>query len=731
MGSSESNIAKTWDSKQSDTHIVKSICRICIGACGVEVKVKNGKMIDIRGDHDHPLSKGYACVKGLQAVEQAYGANRLLHPLKRMPDGSFQQITYTQALDEIGVILKRIIERDGPDAIAAYRGTAVVGSSAAHPMIEDWLRSIGSTSFYSTQTIDQLELFMAPERVGFWEAGAQHMYDSEVMMIVGTNPLVSATCLGYVCFNPTKKMHEARERGMKVISIDPRRSETARHADVFLQPYPGEDPIVAAGLIRIILANDWQDKAFCDQHVDQMDELRHAVEHFTPDVVEKRAGVPAADLVAAARMFSAAKTGIAVTGTGPVMAYRGLLTKHLYDALNIICGRFLREGDAIRNPGVLSPRIPARAQVKPPTRHWESLPQSRIRGAGLVFGEKTVGTLADEITTPGKGQIKAFLTFGANPAATIPDREKIVAAFKEIELLVTVDPYMHDTGILSHYVLPPTIPYERPDFLFNRAMERLFVPAPIQQYTPAVVAPPEGSDVMEDWRIFWELAKRLGMRLKFDGVDLDMATPPTSDEILALLTRNGQVSFEEIKAHDGAAIFDIRQTVEAADPETAGRFQIMPPDVAEEMAEIAAEPNEPQHYWRDGKRFSHTLASRRMREVYNTFGPQISRLRKRRPYTPAYLHPTDLEAKGLTVGDRVWIESSRGRIGAIVAADDKVKPGVISMAHGWGRNPGEEEIDDRDGSCTGLLIDDTAFSQKLLAKPRMSGIPVNISKRTA
>jgi anaerobic selenocysteine-containing dehydrogenase len=361
-----------------------------------------------------------------------------------------------------------------------------------------------------------------------------------------------------------------------------------------------------------------------------------------------------------------------------------------------------------------------------PTRHWEALPPSRIRGAGSVAGERTCGTLSDEILAPGAEQLRALFCFGGNPAAAVPDRNKITTALSALELLVIVDPFMTDSALLADYVLPPTIFYERSDMLFPCWLETLLIPAPFQQCLPPVADPPPDSDVMEDWRIMWELSKRLGVQVTLDGVELDMQAPPSSEDLLAILARNGQVPFEEIRSAPEGAFFDVEQTVEQADPATAGRFHVLPPDMATQLRTMAAEPMSPQHHWRDDRAFSHSLASRRLREVYNSFGPQLRGLHRRRPYNPAYLHPDDLTDLHLAPGDRAWIESAHGTISAIVDSDPALKRGVVSMAHGWGRNPGEASDDAVDGSSTSLLIADDHACDTIHVQPRMSGIPVNV-----
>jgi anaerobic selenocysteine-containing dehydrogenase len=262
--------------------------------------------------------------------------------------------------------------------------------------------------------------------------------------------------------------------------------------------------------------------------------------------------------------------------------------------------------------------------------------------------------------------------------------------------------------------------------LFPRWLETLLIPAPYQVYLPPVAEPPAGSDVLEDWRIMWELSKRLGVQVTFDGVDLDMRTPPSADDLLAILARNGQVPFEEIQAAVGGAFFDVEQAVEPADPRTAGRFHVLPADMAAELATMADEPMSPQHNWRDGRPFTHTLASRRLREVYNSFGPQLGELKRKRPYNAAYLHPDDLAELGLAAGDRLWIESAHGTISAIAGSDPALKRGVVSMAHAWGRNPGAPADDALDGSSTSMLIADDHACDTIHVQPRMSGIPVNV-----
>src|SRR5690606_15998512 len=502
--------------------IKRSFCRICSANCGVNITVEDGRLVDVRGDHDDPMSLGSPCVKGIQAVAAHYAPDRVLQPLKRQPDGSFAPIDIDLALDEIAAKLRQLLDTDGPESIGAYRGGGAFLNDAATNVSRDFLDAIGSHKFFSTITIDQSAKVVTAGRLGDWQGGRQSFDSCDVIMMVGSNPLVSIQGNVFDVRNPNKRMKEARARGLKLIVIDPRLSETARHADVFLQPYPGEDPTLMASLLHVILREGWEDREFCQRWVADLDDLRRAVAPFTPEYAAHRAGVAAAGVEGAARLFALeSRRGFAGSGTGPDMAPRSNLAEHLLECLNVVCGRYLREGERVGNPGVLQAREVRKAQVLPAQRWWEHSYRSRINGYGSLLGDMPTGIMADEMLTPGPGQVKAFISHGSNLVNSIPDQLKITRALRGLELLVTIDPYMTETARLSHYVLPPPMMYERPDTTGYYA-ETMLCPVPYARYTPAVVPPPPGSALVEDWYPFWALARRLGVTLTYEGVPLPM-----------------------------------------------------------------------------------------------------------------------------------------------------------------------------------------------------------------
>jgi anaerobic selenocysteine-containing dehydrogenase len=354
------------------THEARSICRFCPGGCGMVLKLDDtNHIVELRGDHSHPMSEGYACFKGLQAADAANGSFRILRPLKRLADGSFVEIDIETALDEIADAVRTLVAERGPRSVALFKGTAAYFNVVLNQMLPDFMTALGSPSYFSTITIDNSAKAITAARMGYWNAGRHRFLDADVLMLVGTNPLLSISTSGYVMFNATKQMNRAKARGMKLIVVDPRRTETARHADVFLQVVPGEDATLIAGMIRVILTEEWHDIPFCERHVEDLPRLRAAVEVFTPVRVLARCGIEEDQLRAAARMFALdAKRGLATTGTGATMAPHSNLTEHLVECLNVLCGRMLSEGERVDNPGVLTPSRPFRAEVVPPLRTW-------------------------------------------------------------------------------------------------------------------------------------------------------------------------------------------------------------------------------------------------------------------------------------------------------------------------------------------------------------------------
>ncbi len=710
-----------------------SVCRICSGACGLIVTIDDhGRPTRVRGDRQHPVTRGYICSKGADIPDQTTRTDRLLRPMKRLDDGRFVEIPLTQALDEIAAKLRTILDESGGRAVATFSGTNHWHNNPVSYMHEAFLAAVGSPNKYTTGTIDQSAHLVTMGRMGIWGPGRRPFEDCDVSLMIGANPLVSLGAYMAISIDPVKRLREARARGMKLIVIDPRRSETAVHADLFIQPMPGHDAAILAALVRIILANNWHDAEFCERYVEGLDDMRAAVEPFTAEAVARSAGIAAEQLEQAAAMFARDnKRGHPIVGTGGTMSPHSNLVDHLTETLTVICGRFLREGDRIPNVGALSPPAPIHAEVITIGRMWDVSPQTTT-GYGQLFGEFPSAMLPDEILTPGEGRIRAIFVNGANPAVCLPDQHKAVKALRALDLLVSIDPYMSATAQLCDYILPPLLQLERDDVLFGPRTERLLGHVPFVQWIPGVVTPPEGSELIDDWYLYWALADRLGLALSANGQQLMPSADeregpvetPSTEQLLRTLFAGSRVPFDEVVAAPRGVWCEDEEFVAPPRPEADARFTLTAPDVLDEIATVAAKLDaEPC------TAFSHRLTVRRERSAMNSFVAGRGAGDNRPRGAPAYLHPDDLRMLGLEEHDEVEIVSETGRLAAEVKADAGLRRGIVSIAQCRGPLPGEEN--GGIAGSTSLLVRMDRDVETINAMPMMTAIPVNIVRVSA
>ncbi|MCP4904882.1 MAG: molybdopterin-dependent oxidoreductase [bacterium] len=713
---------------RSETRDALSFCRQCMGMCGTVVTLDaNDRVVSVRGDHDDPSTLGYACFKGLNASEGHNSPDRFLQPMKRKPGGRLEPVELETALDEIAEKIAALLESDGPESIAGYRGGGAFFSSSSVMMLPALLRAIGTPKAYSSITIDQSAKEVTAGRLGVWPPGRTPFSRSDVYLLVGSNPLVSVSANGFDTRNPTKRLRAARERGMKFIVVDPRCSETAQQADIHLQPLPGEDCTLLAGLLHIILAEGWQDQEFCARYADDVEAFERAVAPFTPEAVARRADVPVETLREAARLFAQeCSTGPAAGATGPDMSPGGNLAEHLIECLNVICGRYLREGDEIEHPGAIHARQLIKAEVIPAARWWEHGFKSRIGGFGQFSEEFPTGTLPDEILEPGPGRVRCLFSHGGNPASAIPEIEKVERAFEALDLLVAIEPFPSMTTAMADYVLPSTLQYERAD-LPMWLWESLISAEPYTRYTPALARPPEGSCVRDDHYYFWAIAKRLGLTLQLFGEPLDIETAPTTDEILARTAKNAPIPFEQIQSAERGILFDHeKQFVEPGDPDSPHRFSLLPEDVASELREFEAVLAMPAL---GGDGFDYRLAVRRIREANNSAGLGLPSIKRRIPFNPAFMNPEDMKAEGVAEGDAIEIASRHGAIRALATADPTLRRGVVSIVHGFGGLPRDKaDYSDVGVSTNWLTSLDTSARETINAMPWMGGFPVSVRR---
>ena len=521
--------------------------------------------------------------------------------------------------------------------------------------------------------------------------------------------------------NPYVVLREAKNRGMKLIVIDPRRTEFATQADIHLAPKPGEDPTLMAGILKVVIDEGLFDHEFCDLWVSDLAQLADAVSTFTLDYVSARCDVPADDIVAAARMFATAQRGTSGTGTGPSMAPHSSLTEHLSIALNTICGRVNREGDSLESGYFLYPETPRRAQVHAARTPATGAP-SRMRNLRGIRGEMLTTTLAEEILTPGDGQVRALIVSGGNPVVAWPDQELTVAAMKDLELLVVIDHRMSSTAEFADYVIAPTLSLERADI--PHLMDRWFR-APYTNYTDAITE--RAGDVLNEWEVFWELSKRLGYPLPLAGGDTPMDERPSDDAMIDLAYAGSRMPMDEVRANRRVVHPDKAMIVSAADPTCTAKFTVAPDDIVAELGEVHVEGDSAVALGVDPSLYPFRLVSRRLKHVLNSYGSSLSVLGAKGTSNSAYMNPQDMLDHQLVEGDLIEIFSPRASVHGLVEAAPDVRRGVISMAHSWGGSSLTDEKVRDIGSPTSRLVSVDKGYDRINGMVVQSAIPVRIA----
>ena len=667
-------------------------------------------------------------MKGRELPAQANHPERLRSSRRRLPDGSFVPISSGDALDEIAGRLAAIRARHGPRSIATYCGTYGFMNSAALPVALGFHQGLGSPSFYTSITIDQPAKVYLGSRVGTWLGGPQPFSRADVSMMIGNNPLTShyAWQGSVPPFSPSRRLRDAKARGLKLICVDPRRTMVAQLADIHLQVRPGEDATLLAGMLRLILDEDLHDRDFCDSHVAGLAELYHAIADFTPEYAARRADVPVADLIAAARLFALGPRGVATTGTGAEMATRGSLTEHFVQTLNIVCGRFCREGEIAPYPRVLSAATPRKAQVQPPAPLWgEGFAPSRVRGLTQIGIEMPTAALADEILLPGDGQVRALICIGGNPLVAWPNQAKVERALRSLDLLVCIDIKLAQTARLAHYVIAPSISLERDDIA---TAPEIFYEEPYARYAEALL-PPQG-DVLDEWEFYWEIARRLGTEIVTAGGSLPMDRKPSKFEVLEKITHGCRVPLARVRemTREGGRIFpEAELRVEPSDPDATGRLQLVPDGVVTQIREMRAETLDAQGrvvdpHWPA----THLLVCRRTRQYFNSTGQDLERLRVKGVTNYAHMHPDDLLALSLADDDVVEISTPHAQVLGIARSSPDMKRGVVSMAHAFGARGDAPDDVRAHGASTNRLVNDEVAYDPITGHCRQSAIPVRV-----
>lgn len=628
--------------------------------CGIVVTLDgegdDTRVVRVRGDEQHPLSRGYTCPKG-----RAIGAFH--HDPRRLdaPEVRGVAASWDGALDELAALVRSTVDAHGPDAVAMYLASGSAFDVNGRRAAERFLRVLGSRQKYTATTIDTPSKPLVAELVGGW-SGLTPVWDHErssLLLLIGSNPLVSHGHSNAVP-DPVVRLREHRARGGALWVIDPRRTETARLADRHLAPRPSTDHWVLGHLVREVL-RDGVDHEYVAAHVasDDLTVLARAVEPCTRDTAASRAGIAPEDLddlVAAVRRAGRVS---ALTGTGVSMGRHANAAEWLLWALHVITGSYDRLGGMWFNPGYL---------LQLDGRDWaasdgtpEPGPASRP-SLPRRFDEYPCAALVPEIEA---GNVRVLFVVGGNPVCALPGEPRLREAFASLDALVVVDVIRTDTTELATHLLPAAGQLERADLPYLLDNYQLAVAT---QYTPAVVAP--GYERRAVWRIFAELGARLGLDVLPRGVD---AATATDEDLLAQLAARSRGGTDAVLAarsgtvHSGAVFGWVHDRVL---PDR--RWRLAPAALVAQLADALGEsPAAPAEL--------RLVPQRQLRKMNS----QLRDIGERTDAELVHAHPEDVP--GLADGATITLRSPFGTTTGVLHLDDTIARGSVALPHGWAR----------------------------------------------
>ena len=710
-------------------------CPLCEATCGLEVTLRDGAVERVRGDADDVFSHGFLCPKGVGLKELHEDPDRLRTPMRRVGD-RFEPIGWDEAFALVDEGLGRVLAGGDRNAVGAYVGNPNAHNLSSLLYARVLLKALGSRSLFSASTVDQYPkqlasayLFGSPTTVA-----VPDLDRCEWLLVLGANPVASN---GSLMTAPDARgrlrgIQTRPPRGGRVVVVDPRRSGTAKLADEHVAIRPGTDALLLFAMVHVLFDEGLVAPGDVASFLDGVEAVGELAADFTPESVASVCGVEADTIRRLARELAAAPRGCVYGRIGTTTQAFGTLASWLVDVLNVLTGNLDREGGAMfPQPAAALPSGPPR-EVS--TGRWGS----RVRGLGEIFGELPAVALAEEIETPGDGQIRALITLAGNPVLSTPNSERLEAALEQLEFMVSVDIYVNETTRHADVILPGTSPLERSHYdlaLYGFAVRN------VANYSPALLEGP----VPDEWRTLL----RLTGIVTGQGPDADVGA--IDDAIAGEIARRAEVDLAAVNGRRGperlldlmlrAGPYDLTLAdLEAAPhgidlgplqprlPEalrtTTGRIELAHPafaaDVPRLRETLAAGPPSADDI---------VLIGRRDLRSNNSWMHNLPLLVRGPKRCTLHVNPADADRLGLSDGELACVRSRVGEVEVPVEVTEDIRTGVVSLPHGWGHDaPGTQLGVARDhaGTNSNVLADETVFDAPS-GNAVLNGIPVELA----
>lgn len=742
-----------------ETRTAIRTCPLCEAGCGLEITLEGERVKRIRGDRDDVFSAGYICPKGSTLGHLHDDPDRVRRPLVRR-DGELVEVSWDEAFAEIEDRLLPLLAEHGRDAAAIYLGNP--GAHTMGPMLYNGvlIKALGTRNRFSASTVDQRPKEITTALMfGSVTAPVPDLDRTDHLIILGANPLASN---GSLCTAPDfpGRLQRIQERGGTVVVVDPRRSETAAMADRHVAIRPGTDAHLLAAMAQTIITEGLADPGAVADHCADLDRLPDLLAPYTPDAVAPICGVAADDVRSLARDLCAAPSGAVYGRIGTTTQEFGTLASWLVDVVNLLSGNLDRVGGAMFAKGAVGQPS---TKGEPGTGRGFRMGRvtSRAGGRPEALGEFPVTALPEEIETPGEGQVRALVTVAGNPVSSNPNSDRLDAALASLDFMVSVDIYVNETTRHADVILPPPSALQKSHYdlaLLNFAVRN------VANYSPPVLPLDDGQ--LDEW----EILLRLAAICSGEGVDADIDAVDDSivrsrlasavqdpwsnvhgrdaDELYAelgdrrgpermldLMLRTGPYGDGFGSDADGLSLdvlIDHPHGVDLGALEAdripallrtpSGKVEVVPEPIEADLPRLAGSLDRD---WDDVM----VLIGRRHVRSNNSWMHNVRVLTKGRNRCTLQVHPDDADRLGLSDGGPTKVTSRVGEVVVDAEITDGIRPGVVSIPHGFGQNlPGVQlrVAAEYRGVNTNELTDEQFFDP-VSGNIALNGVPVTVA----
>ncbi|HET7502207.1 MAG TPA: molybdopterin-dependent oxidoreductase [Kofleriaceae bacterium] len=663
-------------------------CPLCEATCGVAITIDGDRVVSVRGDAADPFSRGYICPKAAALADLHHDPDRLQRPIVR--DGAtWREVSWEAAFDLVAARIGEVRAAHGRDAVGVYQGNPTVHNLGLMTYGQLLTTQLAPRHRYSPTSVDQLPHMLAALLM-FGNQVLMPVPDidrSDLFLCLGANPLASN---GSIMTAPDVRgrLKAIQARGGRVIVVDPRRTETADRADRHLFIRPGSDAIFLLAMIQVVF-EDGLDRLGA-LPVTGLAALRRAAAAWPPERAAAITGIAAAEIRELARALATTPRAVLYGRIGVCAQEFGGLAAWLCYALNALTGHLDQPGGLMFTTPAIDP-VPFATWFRGFAR-W----RSRVSGKPEFSGELPLGALAEEIETPGPGQLRALLIVAGNPVLSAPGGRRLERALGQLDFLVAIDPYLNETTRLAHVILPPSSPLERSHY--DLALNA-FAVRNVAKYSPPTFARPDHA--RHDWEICLALWRRLGApaRLgpagRFAGAWIERLLGPLGPEpILDLALRLGphRLSLRRLRdAPHGLDLGPLERRLPGRLATADRRVHLAPDEYLADLDRLAARHAAPAATPSPSSPSSSlpgppglVLIGRRHLRSNNSWMHNSERLTKGPARCTLMIHPEDAARRGLAEGGTARLSTGRGAIELPVEITDEVMPGVVSVPHGWG-----------------------------------------------